>query len=127
MPTLAEIGDAQLPDVELDGRSFWPQCIGETGNPRQWIFQYYDPKYKPAAEAYGAGKPYIIWAQDQHYKLYSHGKFIAVADRHEKTNIAPGKGSNEAEAARRKLQAAIDSMPSENKFRAGKAKPKGSK
>lgn len=127
MPTLAEIGDAQLPDVELDGRSFWPQCIGDAGNPRQWIFQYYDPKYKPAAEAYGAGKPYIIWAQDQHYKLYSHGKFISVADRHENTNILPGKGSSEAEAARKKLQAAIDSMPSENKFRAGKSKPKGSK
>ena len=89
MPTLAEIGSATLPDVTLDGRSFWPQCIGKKGNPREWIFQYYYPKFKDAAKKHGAGKPYIIWAQDQHYKLYSHGKFIQVKDRHEQTNISP--------------------------------------
>ncbi len=111
MPTLAEIGSATLPDVTLDGRSFWPQCIGKTGNPREWIFQYYYPKFKDAAMKHGAGKPYIIWSQDQHYKLYSHGKFIQVKDRHERTNISPGTGTPEAEAARKKLQAAIDSMP----------------
>ena len=30
MPTLAEITAASLPDVELDGRSFWQQCLGKT-------------------------------------------------------------------------------------------------
>lgn len=44
LPTLAEISGAQLPDVTLDGRSFWAQCQGRKGNPRQWIFQYYYPK-----------------------------------------------------------------------------------
>lgn len=112
MPTLAEITSAELPAVKLDGRSFWPQCIGQTGNPREWIFQYYLPKFKEAAEVHGAGKSYIIWAQDQKYKLYSHGKFIEVKDRHELRNIPLGTGSEEAEAARRKLQAAIESMPS---------------
>ena len=100
--TVADIGGAKLPDVTLDGRSFWPQCQGKKGNPREWIFQYYSPK--------GTREP-IIWAQDQHYKLYSHGKFIEVADRHETTDILPGTGSEQAEAARRKLQAAINSMP----------------
>jgi len=41
----------------------------------------------------------------------SHGKFIEVKDRYEKTNILPGTGSPDAESARGKLRAAIDSMP----------------
>ena len=114
MPTLADISGATLPDVKLDGRSFWPQCRGQKGNPREHVFQYYYPKFQPAAEQYGEGKPYIIWAQDQNYKLYSHGKFIEVADRHETRDIPTGTGSEQAEAARRKLQAAIDSMPESN-------------
>ncbi|MEO1855995.1 MAG: sulfatase-like hydrolase/transferase [Rubritalea sp.] len=114
LPTLADISGASLPDVTLDGHSFWPQCLGKKGSPREWIFQYYYPKFKTAAKKYGAGKPYIMWAQDQHYKLYSHGKFIEVKDRHEKVDILPGKGTPEAEAARKKLQAAIDSMPKSN-------------
>ena len=105
LPTLAEIGGAKLPDVTLDGRSFWPQCLGKKGNPREWIFQYYNPR--------GKTEP-VIWAQDQNYKLYSHGKFIEVKDRHEKTDILPQTGSEQVEVARRKLQAAIDSMPTSN-------------
>ena len=112
--TVTEIGGAKLPDATLDGRSFWPQCQGKKGNPRQWIYQYYYPKGEGAAQLFGEGKPYVIWAQDQNYKLYSHGKFIEVKDRYEKTNILPGTGSEQAEAARRKLQAAIDSMPKDN-------------
>ena len=111
LPTLCEITCAKLPDVILDGRSFWPQCLGQKGNPRQWIFQYYYPKFKTAADQYGEGKPYIIWAQNQEYKLYSHGKFIEVADRYEKTNIPPGQGSRKAEDARKLLRSALDSMP----------------
>ena len=72
-------------------------------------------KKKDAAKQYGEGKPFIIWAQDQKFKLYSHGKFIAVDDRHETNNIAVGKGAPIAEAARAKLQAAINSMPKTNK------------
>jgi len=50
MPTLAAITGAELPAVKLDGRSFWPQCRGERGNPREWIFQYYYPKFVKAAQ-----------------------------------------------------------------------------
>lgn len=55
-----------------------------------------------------------MWAQNQNYKLYSHGKFIETKDRNEETDIPPGAGSKDAEAARQKLQAAIDSMPKSN-------------
>ena len=111
--TLADISGAALPDVTLDGRSFWPQCRGEKGNPRDWIFQCWFPKGS-GGERWASGSPHVMWAQDRDYKLYSHGKFIEVADRLETRDIPPGTGSQQAEAARRKLRAAIDSMPKNN-------------
>lgn len=113
MPTIAEITGASLPEVKIDGRSFWPQCLGKRGTPRQWIFQYYYPKYAPAAKKHGQGIRglEIAWAQNQHYKLYRDGTLYAVTDRREKEPIEAGKGGQEAEKARALLQKALDSMP----------------
>ena len=113
MPTIADITGAALPEVTLDGRSFWAQCQGQEGDPRPWIFQYYYPKFTQAAEPHGEGVNgnEIAWAQNQAFKLYRDGTLYATSDRHETTPIAPGEGSKEAEAARRLLQGAIDSMP----------------
>ena len=121
MPTLAEITGAVLPDVELDGRSFWPQCMGEEGNPRKWIFQYYYPKFARAAKQHGGGVGglEIVWAQNQHFKLYQDGALYAVVDRHETARIEPG-ASSDADAARELLQGALDSMPK----KAAKLRPK---
>lgn len=113
MPTLATISGTQLPNVELDGRSFWPQCLGKRGSPRQWIFQYYYPKLAAAGEKHGQGVNglEVIWAQNQHFKLYRDATLYAVVDRHETTPIRAGNGSQGAEDARKLLQRAIDSMP----------------
>ena len=114
LPTLADITGARLPGVELDGRSFWPQCQGRPGDPRKYIFQYYYPKYKTAAKAHGGGvnSNEIIWAQDQHFKLYTDGTLYAVADRYEKNPISPSDNANgPAEIARQMLRNAIESMP----------------
>ncbi|MEM7199780.1 MAG: sulfatase-like hydrolase/transferase [Planctomycetota bacterium] len=112
LPTLAEISGAVLPDVELDGRSFWPQCQGAPGNPREWIFQYYYPKLARAADAHGQGvnNLEVAWAQNQQYKLYRDGTLYEVLDRHEAAPLEPGT-SPRADAARVLLQAAFDSMP----------------
>lgn len=113
LPTLAEISGADLPNVKLDGRSFWPQCRGEKGDPRKWIYQYYYPKFSHAAEKHGQGinGNEIVWAQNQHFKLYRDGSLYAVSDRHETMPIDIGTGSEEANAARVMLRQAIDSMP----------------
>lgn len=113
LPTLAEITESDLPDLELDGQSFWPQCLGKPGNARPWIRQYYYPRFGPAAEPHGQGVNgrEIVWAQNQHYKLYRDGAFYAVSDRYEKTNILPGDGDATAERTRKMLQAAIDEIP----------------
>ena len=113
LPTLAEIAGAKLPEVELDGRSFWPQLQGKKGNPREWIYQYHFPKYTPAAVAHGHGvrNLEIIWAQNQFYKLYDDGSFYAAEDHQEVNNIKEGRGAKDAERTRKLLQKALDSMP----------------
>ena len=113
LPTLADIAGAELPDVELDGISFWPQLQGKKGNPREWIYQYHFPKYTTAAIPHGHGvrNLEIIWTQNQFYKLYDDGSFYAIEDHQEANNIKKGSGSKEAERTRRMLQQALDSMP----------------
>ncbi len=113
MPTLAEISGAVLPKVTLDGQSFWPQCRGEKGNSRESIYQYYYPKFTRAAEKHGQGIKgnEIVWAQNQHFKLYRDGSLYAVSDRYETELVQLGTGLTSAEAARQLLQKAIDSMP----------------
>ena len=112
LPTITEITRANLPNIQLDGQSFWPQCLGNKGNPRKWIFQYYYPKYRPAAKLNGQGinGMEIIWAQNQFYKLYQNGKLYSTKDRHEQHHIKAGE-NNHADRIRELLQNAIDSMP----------------
>ena len=122
LPTIADLTGADLPNVKLDGRSFWPQCQGKKGNPREWIYQYYYPKYKTAAAKHGQGvnKNEIVWAQNQKFKLYRDGTLYTVKDRHENTPLKTGKNAR-ADQARKLLQAAIDSMPQKAaKLSAGK-------
>ena len=98
--------------MKLDGRSFWPQCKGKQGNPRKYIFQYYYPKFKPAAEKHGQGVNglEIVWSQNQRHKLYRDGTLYALSDRMEENPIKSGVGTT-AEIDRKLLQEAIDLMP----------------
>ena len=112
LPTIADITNAKLPKVKLDGRSFWPQCQGKQGNPRKYIFQYYYPKFKPAAEKHGQGVNglEIVWAQNQRHKLYRDGTLYALSDRME-VNPIKSTGNTAAQMDRKLLQEAIDLMP----------------
>ncbi len=112
LPTIADITGTPLPSVKLDGRSFWPQCLGKKGNPRKWIFQYYYPKFTPAAKAHGQGVNglEIVWAQNQNFKLYRDGTLYSTKDRHEKQPIIKGRDPA-ADQIRLMLQHALESMP----------------
>ena len=109
MPTLAEAVGARIPErLAMDGRSFLPQLRGEQGAPREWVFCHYDPQVPYADFSEHAGR----FARDQRYKLYSDGRlFDVTADRLEERDIESGRGSPAVEAARRRLQAVLDSMP----------------
>jgi arylsulfatase A len=121
MPTLAELGGGQLPtDRELDGRSFLPQLKGETGNPRDWVFCWYERNGKRD----GKVKRY---ARNQTYKLYHDGNFYDVpADELEKKNLTPGEINTEAKDVRVRLQSVLDRMfEAEKRYPYGNAaKPK---
>jgi arylsulfatase A-like enzyme len=70
-PTLADATGAQIPhDFPRDGRSFLPQLKGETGEPRDWIFCHYDPRW-------GNWQP-ARFVMDKKWKLYEDGRFFNV-------------------------------------------------
>jgi arylsulfatase A len=109
LPTLAHVGDASLPKgITIDGRSFLPQLRGQKGNPRDWIFCWYqrDP-----------GGQLHRFARDKRWKLYDQtttaraGKlFDITTDPLEENPIEPGQPPDEAAHARGRLQAVLDSM-----------------
>jgi arylsulfatase A len=109
LPTMAEAIGARLPEnVQIDGRSFWPQLTGRHGHPREWIYTYYFPR--PFASSFDTpyAHPEIRYAHDRSYKLYSDGRlFHTAADPEESKPVAAGA----VPEIRRKLQAAIDSFP----------------
>lgn len=112
-PTMVEA--AGLPAKEItdaDGWSFWPQCLGQPGILREWIYGYYFPR--PFAKKFD--DKYAHWevryARDQRYKLYDNGDlYDTQADVLEKKVLKPQSAKRE----RAKLQTVLDSYPRQGK------------
>ena len=104
LPTLAEAAGAPLPEnVIIDGRSFLPQIRGQKGNPREWIFCHYTRD--------GGKETPKRFVRDKRWKLYHTGELFDVqADPLEQSPISPGGGGQQVTAARKRLQAALDSI-----------------
>jgi len=104
LPTIAAVTGARLPPgVQVDGRSFEPQLMGETGNPREWVFCHYDPDWGNFTRS--------RFARDQRWKLYDDGRLYDVpADPLEEHPLEPGSGGPEAAVARQRLQEVLDSL-----------------
>jgi len=69
MPTMAEATGAAMPAGHpRDGRSFLAQIEGKRGNPREWIFCHYDPRW--------GGRTPARWVMDKRWKLYGDGRFF---------------------------------------------------
>ena len=102
LPTLCEIGGATIPSgLKIDGHSFFPQLRGEKGNPREWLYAWYNPSGGPKAKA--------EFAHDARFKLYSDGRLFNVqADDKEKQPLADAALDGKARAAKAKLQGALD-------------------
>lgn len=107
LPTVLEAAGAPVPEG-LDGQSFLPQLRGERGTPREWIHCYYCPRPEKT-------KP-VRFTRDQRWKLYDDGRFFDIAndvlEQQPLTKIEPG---TPAAAARKKLAAALASMPDEGR------------
>jgi arylsulfatase A len=108
LPTIAEAIDHQASaSWDLDGRSFIAQITGKKGNTREWIFSHYSPLHSEQADKHAARS-----FRDHRYRLYQDGRlYDVVSDPEETTPIESGKGSKEAEAARKKFQKEFAKLP----------------
>lgn len=100
----------------LDGRSFFPQLKGEKGEPRNWVFCHYDPRWGKFEQA--------RFARDKQYKLYADGRFYDVnADEMEKAGVKPEDVAGDIKEARQRLKIVLDGMPDAHaRPRSGKKK-----
>jgi len=101
LPTICEAASVPVPAaLKIDGRSFLPQLRGEQGNPRDWLYAWYNPSGGATAQA--------EFAHDARFKLYTDGRFYNVQkDDREKSRLAEGELDASAKAAKAKLQAAL--------------------
>lgn len=105
LPTTLEAAGQKAPRG-LDGQSFLPQLRGEEGTPRDWIYCYYCPRPERS-------KP-TRFVRDREWKLYGDGRLFHVEnDVAEKNPIPQADAGPDAQAARTKLAAALESMPAE--------------
>ncbi len=69
LPTLLDAaGTESPPDFPVDGRSFLPQVLGKRGNPRDWVFCHYDPRWGNWSK-----RRYV---QNKEWKLYDDGRLF---------------------------------------------------
>ena len=126
MPTLVEMSEAAVPrGLHFDGVSFLPQLRGEQGNPKPYIFCYYEKgKYDPNGggdasaedavpvdrhEAAGEnllarrarkGQP-TLWVHDGRWKLLDSGNFYDLEnDPDEKSPLIKGEAGPVGERKR---------------------------
>ena len=130
-PTMVEASG--LPEKEIadaDGWSFWPQCVGEVGRKRQWIYCYYFPR--PSSRKYDDHYSHfeVSFARDKRYKLYDNGAIYDTnADVLEKHPLTSDQLGTVGESARRQLQKALDAFPDAGQnlnLSAGKQRPSSS-
>jgi len=97
LPTFADLAGAPLPAGRtIDGVSFLPQLLGRDTPHRPWVYTEWKGDR---------------WARTRNWKLYGDGTLYHVADDpQEQRPITPGEGSEQAAAAREKLQQAFNQL-----------------
>jgi arylsulfatase A len=95
-PTLCELTGAKLPDQSIHGRSFAPQLLGKPGTPREWI-HIQDGNNRQV--------------RNHDYMLNNKGELRPVVELwQDPTKLDKEKDPERAAAARRSLQAALDTL-----------------
>ena len=109
LPTFAELGGGHVPqDRKVDGRSFLPQLKGEKGNPRDWVFCWY--------ERNGRRQRASQHVRNQRYKLYADGRFFDVVKNPlERKPLAAGNLTEDQRAIRRRLDVTLQLKVAETK------------
>ncbi len=101
LPTICEAVGVSSP-ANVDGVSFLPQLLGETGAPRQWLYTWYSPRQRLDLTVKEC-------AFDKHFKLYRTGEFYDLQkDADEKHDQASAKHDSNTAAEKAKLQSVLD-------------------
>lgn len=107
LPTMCEAtGVPQKSMGAADGRSFLPQLLGQKGQPREWIYTWYDPRPGHGKERWTKT---LRYAFDKRWKLYEDGKLYDWAADPKETRPV------EDRAARQRLQAVLTRYAREEK------------
>lgn len=107
LPTICEATGVSPKSMgAIDGRSFLPQLRGAKGQPREWIYTWYDPRPGHDKERFTHTARYVF---DQRWKLYDDGKLYDwAADPKELKPV-------ENDAVRKRFQAVLDRYRKEEK------------
>lgn len=114
LPTLAELSGTKVPtDRVIDGRSFAPQLRGQVGKPRDWV-------YIQNAEN--------IVVRGKRFHVTPKGQLFELIDRYAPKLTKPDQITQEMDATRKRLLAALESVRKDagvpvNKGRRKKRKP----
>ena len=109
LPTLAEVIGFQVPEhVSLEGVSFWDRLQGRAGQPREWIYTFFNPY----PYDWSIGHPPAVYVRDKRYQLFKDGLFFDVqADPH-LINPLPSDDEDSREAKER-LQGVLSQFVSD--------------
>lgn len=102
-PTICQAAGLRLPEnLELDGRSFWPQLQGRPGDPRQWTYCWFARDGGPRAQH--------EFAATRRYKLYRDGRFFDDWTDPEEKRPLDANAAPEWARIQRRLRAVLDSF-----------------
>jgi len=92
LPTFVELVRAKLPEKRINGRSFLPQLLGKSSEPRQWV------------HIQDKGRRYV---RSKRFMLFSDGKFLRVTPPGGKAEKVTGPLSADVQAEKAMLKQAL--------------------
>ena len=106
LPTIMEAAGLEFPDgFVVDGRSFYPQLTGDTGNPREWAFFHFEPMN--ARSNMGT----VRFVRDHDWKLYETGELYDLRmDLEEELPIYEALETAEQSEARARLRPVFEEL-----------------
>ena len=102
LPTLCDVAGTQVPAaLKIDGRSFLPQLLGQTGQPRDSLYVWYARNGGPTAT--------FEFVLSKTHKLHRDGKFYDLTqDPFEERPLAVATLTGGAAAEAKRLQTALN-------------------
>lgn len=108
LPTILEAAGRPIPaTAKIDGRSFFSQLLGEPGQPRQWVYCFFDPRPGWDKDKFQRS----VFVRDRRFKLYEDGRLYDIPnDLAETRPVFPQADTPETRKARVRLAEVLAAM-----------------